>query len=113
MSTLAESWVNSPVNHLCLFLGHVHPVPQTSNPTLVPVAATHAVYLLNSTEKALFIFPSCVGRLLDPCHLLLSCAQRYVENANMMACYNELLQLEHGEVRSQFKLRCVSFCLLL
>uniref|UniRef100_A0A665VSK1 Phosphodiesterase n=1 Tax=Echeneis naucrates TaxID=173247 RepID=A0A665VSK1_ECHNA len=30
---------------------------------------------------------------------------RYVENANMMACYNELLQLEHGEVRSQFKLR--------
>uniref|UniRef100_A0A665VSG5 Phosphodiesterase n=1 Tax=Echeneis naucrates TaxID=173247 RepID=A0A665VSG5_ECHNA len=31
--------------------------------------------------------------------------RRYVENANMMACYNELLQLEHGEVRSQFKLR--------
>lgn len=31
--------------------------------------------------------------------------QRYVENANMMACYNELLQLEHGEVQSQFKLR--------
>ncbi|KAG7218276.1 hypothetical protein INR49_010334, partial [Caranx melampygus] len=24
-------------------------------------------------------------------------AVRYVENANMMACYNELLQLEHGE----------------
>lgn len=33
--------------------------------------------------------------------------QRYVENANMMACYNELLQLEHGEVQSQFKLRWV------
>ncbi|XP_070776731.1 high affinity cAMP-specific and IBMX-insensitive 3',5'-cyclic phosphodiesterase 8A isoform X2 [Enoplosus armatus] len=31
--------------------------------------------------------------------------RRYVENANMMACYNELLQLEHGEVRAQFKLR--------
>ncbi|CAF99802.1 unnamed protein product, partial [Tetraodon nigroviridis] len=31
--------------------------------------------------------------------------RRYVENANMMACYNELLQLEHGEVQSQFKLR--------
>uniref|UniRef100_A0AAQ6AGA2 Phosphodiesterase n=1 Tax=Amphiprion ocellaris TaxID=80972 RepID=A0AAQ6AGA2_AMPOC len=30
--------------------------------------------------------------------------RRYVENANMMACYNELLQLEHGEVRAQFKL---------
>lgn len=25
----------------------------------------------------------------------------------MMACYNELLQLEHGEVQSQFKLRWV------
>lgn len=34
--------------------------------------------------------------------------QRYVENANMMACYNELLQLEHGEVRAQFKLRWVA-----
>uniref|UniRef100_A0A7N8XJA3 Phosphodiesterase n=1 Tax=Mastacembelus armatus TaxID=205130 RepID=A0A7N8XJA3_9TELE len=31
--------------------------------------------------------------------------RRYVENANVMACYNELLQLEHGEVRAQFKLR--------
>uniref|UniRef100_A0A3P8YWF2 Phosphodiesterase n=1 Tax=Esox lucius TaxID=8010 RepID=A0A3P8YWF2_ESOLU len=31
--------------------------------------------------------------------------RRYVENTNMMACYNELLQLEHGEVRAQFKLR--------
>uniref|UniRef100_A0A8C2XEM2 Phosphodiesterase n=1 Tax=Cyclopterus lumpus TaxID=8103 RepID=A0A8C2XEM2_CYCLU len=30
---------------------------------------------------------------------------RYVENANTMACYNELVQLEHGEVRAQFKLR--------
>uniref|UniRef100_A0AAY4DH12 Phosphodiesterase n=1 Tax=Denticeps clupeoides TaxID=299321 RepID=A0AAY4DH12_9TELE len=30
---------------------------------------------------------------------------RYVENANMMACYNELIQLEHGEVRAKFKLR--------
>uniref|UniRef100_A0AAY4DGK4 Phosphodiesterase n=1 Tax=Denticeps clupeoides TaxID=299321 RepID=A0AAY4DGK4_9TELE len=31
--------------------------------------------------------------------------RRYVENANMMACYNELIQLEHGEVRAKFKLR--------
>ncbi|XP_061596423.1 high affinity cAMP-specific and IBMX-insensitive 3',5'-cyclic phosphodiesterase 8A isoform X3 [Cololabis saira] len=34
--------------------------------------------------------------------------RRYVENANMMACYNELLQLEHGEVLAQFKLRAGS-----
>ncbi|XP_024417453.3 high affinity cAMP-specific and IBMX-insensitive 3',5'-cyclic phosphodiesterase 8A isoform X3 [Desmodus rotundus] len=29
----------------------------------------------------------------------------YVENPSLMACYNELLQLEFGEVRSQLKLR--------
>ncbi|XP_063782051.1 high affinity cAMP-specific and IBMX-insensitive 3',5'-cyclic phosphodiesterase 8A isoform X1 [Pseudophryne corroboree] len=31
--------------------------------------------------------------------------RRYVENSNIMACYNELIQLEYGEVRAQFKLR--------
>uniref|UniRef100_A0A3B1JXH7 Phosphodiesterase n=1 Tax=Astyanax mexicanus TaxID=7994 RepID=A0A3B1JXH7_ASTMX len=31
--------------------------------------------------------------------------RRYVENSNMMACYNELIQLHHGEIRSQIKLR--------
>nr|XP_015107992.1 high affinity cAMP-specific and IBMX-insensitive 3',5'-cyclic phosphodiesterase 8A isoform X2 [Vicugna pacos] len=31
--------------------------------------------------------------------------RRYVENPSPMACYNELLQLEFGEVRSQLKLR--------
>ncbi|KAE8617927.1 hypothetical protein XENTR_v10009226 [Xenopus tropicalis] len=31
--------------------------------------------------------------------------RRYVENSNIMACYNELIQLEFGEVLAQFKLR--------
>ncbi|KAM4037124.1 high affinity cAMP-specific and IBMX-insensitive 3',5'-cyclic phosphodiesterase 8A isoform 2-T2 [Anomaloglossus baeobatrachus] len=31
--------------------------------------------------------------------------RRYVENPNVMACYNELIQLEYGEVRAQLKLR--------
>uniref|UniRef100_A0A8C4X5Q2 Phosphodiesterase n=2 Tax=Erpetoichthys calabaricus TaxID=27687 RepID=A0A8C4X5Q2_ERPCA len=31
--------------------------------------------------------------------------QIFAENNSIMACYNELIQLEHGEVRSQFKLR--------
>uniref|UniRef100_A0A3P9IJU9 Phosphodiesterase n=1 Tax=Oryzias latipes TaxID=8090 RepID=A0A3P9IJU9_ORYLA len=31
--------------------------------------------------------------------------QRFVENSSVAACYNELLQIEHGEVRCQFKLR--------
>ncbi|XP_051533150.1 high affinity cAMP-specific and IBMX-insensitive 3',5'-cyclic phosphodiesterase 8B-like isoform X1 [Myxocyprinus asiaticus] len=32
-------------------------------------------------------------------------SRRYVENSSVSACYNELIQLEHGEVRAQFKLR--------
>ncbi|XP_055479122.1 high affinity cAMP-specific and IBMX-insensitive 3',5'-cyclic phosphodiesterase 8A [Psammomys obesus] len=32
-------------------------------------------------------------------------SRRYIENPNIMACYNELLQLAFGEVRSQLKLR--------
>ncbi|XP_037689055.1 high affinity cAMP-specific and IBMX-insensitive 3',5'-cyclic phosphodiesterase 8A isoform X3 [Choloepus didactylus] len=31
--------------------------------------------------------------------------RRYIENPSIMACYNELIQLEFGEVRSQLKLR--------
>ncbi|XP_069622180.1 high affinity cAMP-specific and IBMX-insensitive 3',5'-cyclic phosphodiesterase 8A isoform X1 [Ranitomeya imitator] len=31
--------------------------------------------------------------------------RRYIENSNVMACYNELIQLEYGEVRAQLKLR--------
>ncbi|XP_021565729.1 high affinity cAMP-specific and IBMX-insensitive 3',5'-cyclic phosphodiesterase 8B isoform X4 [Carlito syrichta] len=31
--------------------------------------------------------------------------RRFMENSSIIACYNELLQIEHGEVRSQFKLR--------
>uniref|UniRef100_A0A452TE33 Phosphodiesterase n=1 Tax=Ursus maritimus TaxID=29073 RepID=A0A452TE33_URSMA len=31
--------------------------------------------------------------------------RRFMENSNIIACYNELIQIEHGEVRSQFKLR--------
>ncbi|KAG7477030.1 hypothetical protein MATL_G00089060, partial [Megalops atlanticus] len=32
-------------------------------------------------------------------------SRRFVENSSVSACYNELIQIEHGEVRSQFKLR--------
>ncbi|XP_067874402.1 high affinity cAMP-specific and IBMX-insensitive 3',5'-cyclic phosphodiesterase 8A isoform X2 [Heterodontus francisci] len=32
----------------------------------------------------------------------------YVENPSIIACYNELIQLEFGEVRAQFKLRACS-----
>ncbi|XP_048829020.1 high affinity cAMP-specific and IBMX-insensitive 3',5'-cyclic phosphodiesterase 8A-like [Brienomyrus brachyistius] len=32
----------------------------------------------------------------------------YVENPSVMSCYNELIQLEHGEVQAQFRLRACS-----
>uniref|UniRef100_A0A8C4XTQ7 Phosphodiesterase n=1 Tax=Falco tinnunculus TaxID=100819 RepID=A0A8C4XTQ7_FALTI len=32
-------------------------------------------------------------------------AVQFMENSSITACYNELVQIEHGEVRSQFKLR--------
>ncbi|XP_004647851.1 high affinity cAMP-specific and IBMX-insensitive 3',5'-cyclic phosphodiesterase 8B isoform X1 [Octodon degus] len=31
--------------------------------------------------------------------------RRFMENSSIIACYNELIQIEHGEVLSQFKLR--------
>uniref|UniRef100_A0A3Q3GZ72 Phosphodiesterase n=1 Tax=Labrus bergylta TaxID=56723 RepID=A0A3Q3GZ72_9LABR len=39
------------------------------------------------------------------CHLTSFRLQRFVENSSVSACYNELIQIEHGEVRCQFKLR--------
>ncbi|XP_062268716.1 high affinity cAMP-specific and IBMX-insensitive 3',5'-cyclic phosphodiesterase 8B isoform X2 [Platichthys flesus] len=44
----------------------------------------------------------------EPSVLPLLCAgfsRRFVENSSVSACYNELIQMEHGEVRCQFKLR--------
>nr|XP_061800551.1 high affinity cAMP-specific and IBMX-insensitive 3',5'-cyclic phosphodiesterase 8B-like [Nerophis lumbriciformis] len=44
----------------------------------------------------------------EPSVLPLLCAgfsRRFVENTSVSACYNELIQLEHGEVRCHFKLR--------
>uniref|UniRef100_A0A8C5E373 Phosphodiesterase n=1 Tax=Gouania willdenowi TaxID=441366 RepID=A0A8C5E373_GOUWI len=32
-------------------------------------------------------------------------SRRFVENSSVLACYNELVQIEHGEVRCHFKLR--------
>ncbi|KAF7650408.1 hypothetical protein LDENG_00126590, partial [Lucifuga dentata] len=32
-------------------------------------------------------------------------SRRFVENSSVSACFNELVQVEHGEVRCQFKLR--------
>uniref|UniRef100_A0A671LKL4 Phosphodiesterase n=1 Tax=Sinocyclocheilus anshuiensis TaxID=1608454 RepID=A0A671LKL4_9TELE len=56
--------------------------------------------------------PSSVSRQYAYCvifavlyNMSLSVSQRYLENSSVSVCYNELIQLEHGEVRAQFKLR--------
>lgn len=58
---------------------------------------------LSSKRKQNFIplsMEMCINELFLTFYL-----QRYVENSNIMACYNELIQLEFGEVQAQFKLR--------
>uniref|UniRef100_A0A667X559 Phosphodiesterase n=1 Tax=Myripristis murdjan TaxID=586833 RepID=A0A667X559_9TELE len=61
-------------------------------------ALCRSIRAVNSSENTVIV--AVVKRYVQ-----LTDTTRYVENANMMACYNELLQLEHGEVRAQFKLR--------
>ncbi|KAL8197272.1 UNVERIFIED_CONTAM: High affinity cAMP-specific and IBMX-insensitive 3',5'-cyclic phosphodiesterase 8A [Gekko kuhli] len=61
--------------------------------------------------KTLLLLVSCEGKHADREESsilpLISAGftRRYIENANITACYNELIQLEYGEVRAQFKLR--------
>ncbi|XP_041666290.1 high affinity cAMP-specific and IBMX-insensitive 3',5'-cyclic phosphodiesterase 8B isoform X1 [Cheilinus undulatus] len=56
----------------------------------------------------LAIVPQKAADQEEPSVLPLLCAgfsRRFVENSSVSACYNELIQIEHGEVRCQFKLR--------
>ncbi|RVE66107.1 hypothetical protein OJAV_G00123170 [Oryzias javanicus] len=50
-------------------------------------------------------FLSCVPDSADFPLSVVAQTQRFVESSSVAACYNELLQIEHGEVRCQFKLR--------
>uniref|UniRef100_A0A1A8ELB5 Phosphodiesterase n=4 Tax=Nothobranchius korthausae TaxID=1143690 RepID=A0A1A8ELB5_9TELE len=56
----------------------------------------------------LAVLPQKLPDQEEPSVLPLLCAgfsRRFVENSSVSACYNELIQIEHGEVRCQFKLR--------
>ncbi|XP_034094880.1 LOW QUALITY PROTEIN: high affinity cAMP-specific and IBMX-insensitive 3',5'-cyclic phosphodiesterase 8B [Gymnodraco acuticeps] len=56
----------------------------------------------------LAVLPQKAADQEEPSVLPLLCAgfsRRFVENSSVSACYNELIQIEHGEVRCQFKLR--------
>uniref|UniRef100_A0A8C2IY73 PDE8-like REC N-terminal domain-containing protein n=1 Tax=Cyprinus carpio TaxID=7962 RepID=A0A8C2IY73_CYPCA len=64
----------------------------------------------SSTSENTFIYYPCatVVHHEEPSVLPLLSAgfsRRYLENSSVSVCYNELIQLEHGEVRAQFKLR--------
>ncbi|XP_013884087.1 high affinity cAMP-specific and IBMX-insensitive 3',5'-cyclic phosphodiesterase 8B [Austrofundulus limnaeus] len=56
----------------------------------------------------LAVVPQKLSDQEEPSVLPLLCAgfsRRFVENSSVSVCYNELIQIEHGEVRCQFKLR--------
>ncbi|KAI4816542.1 hypothetical protein KUCAC02_008865, partial [Chaenocephalus aceratus] len=56
----------------------------------------------------LAVLPQKAADQEEPSVLPLLCAgfsRRFVENSSVSACYNELIQIDHGEVRCQFKLR--------
>uniref|UniRef100_A0A8C8ETV3 Phosphodiesterase n=1 Tax=Oncorhynchus tshawytscha TaxID=74940 RepID=A0A8C8ETV3_ONCTS len=62
--------------------------------------------LIRATKRSEHtVILAVVPQTLISLSLSLSLSQRYVENSSVSACYNELLQIEHGEVRCQFKLR--------
>ncbi|XP_066501298.1 high affinity cAMP-specific and IBMX-insensitive 3',5'-cyclic phosphodiesterase 8B isoform X2 [Hoplias malabaricus] len=56
----------------------------------------------------LAVVPQIPSDQEEPSVLPLLCSgfsRRFMENTSVSACYNELIQIEHGEVRAQFKLR--------
>lgn len=66
----------------------------------LPVLTDHILGTLKSYPNPSLSFRSVFNRTLF--------FQRFVENANVGACHNELLMLEHGEVQSMFKLRATT-----
>ncbi|KAK7895908.1 hypothetical protein WMY93_021233 [Mugilogobius chulae] len=75
-----------------------------------PEAVCRLIRATKPSEKAviLAVVPQMPPDQDEPSVLPLLCAgfsRRFVENSSVSACYNELLQIEHGEVRCQFKLR--------
>uniref|UniRef100_A0A673BLP0 Phosphodiesterase n=1 Tax=Sphaeramia orbicularis TaxID=375764 RepID=A0A673BLP0_9TELE len=70
----------------------------------------HEIIVIDGRHSRYFE-PEAVCRLLratkpsENTVILAVVPQKFVENSSVSACYNELIQIEHGEVRCQFKLR--------
>uniref|UniRef100_A0A8C9TIW0 Phosphodiesterase n=1 Tax=Scleropages formosus TaxID=113540 RepID=A0A8C9TIW0_SCLFO len=80
----------------------------------------HEVIVIDARQTCYFDPEAVCRTLVVWCHeisthlvsllaiFLLACCfvfQRFLENSSVSACYNELIQIERGEVRLQFKLR--------
>uniref|UniRef100_A0A4X2LTG0 Phosphodiesterase n=1 Tax=Vombatus ursinus TaxID=29139 RepID=A0A4X2LTG0_VOMUR len=63
-------------------------------------AVCRSIRATNPSEHTVIL--AVVSHMLS---FILFLFQRFMENSSITACYNELIQIEHGEVRSQFKLR--------
>ncbi|KAM8872562.1 high affinity cAMP-specific and IBMX-insensitive 3',5'-cyclic phosphodiesterase 8B isoform 2-T2 [Synchiropus picturatus] len=75
-----------------------------------PEAVCRSIRATKSSENTviLAVVPQRPADQDEPSVLPLLCAgfsRRLVENHSVTSCYNELLQVEHGEVRCHFKLR--------
>ncbi|CAJ1070457.1 high affinity cAMP-specific and IBMX-insensitive 3'%2C5'-cyclic phosphodiesterase 8B isoform X1 [Xyrichtys novacula] len=75
-----------------------------------PEAVCRLIRATKPSENSviLAVVPQKVADQEEPSVLPLLCAgfsRRFLENSSVTTCYNELIQIEHGEVRCQFKLR--------
>ncbi|XP_036590804.1 high affinity cAMP-specific and IBMX-insensitive 3',5'-cyclic phosphodiesterase 8A isoform X2 [Trichosurus vulpecula] len=89
-------------HHDIIIIDHRHPRQ------LDAVALCRSIRTTKSSENTVIVGVVRRGEREEASIMPLIAAgftRRYIENSNIMACYNELIQLEYGEVRSQLKLR--------
>ncbi|XP_027707882.1 high affinity cAMP-specific and IBMX-insensitive 3',5'-cyclic phosphodiesterase 8A isoform X2 [Vombatus ursinus] len=89
-------------HHDIIIIDHRHPRQ------LDAVALCRSIRTTKSSENTVIVAVVRRGEREEASIMPLIAAgftRRYIENCNIMACYNELIQLEFGEVRSQLKLR--------
>uniref|UniRef100_A0A9J8DLA9 Phosphodiesterase n=1 Tax=Cyprinus carpio carpio TaxID=630221 RepID=A0A9J8DLA9_CYPCA len=65
----------------------------------------HDLIIMDHRHSRYFDAEALCRYVYSTCVCVSVVTQRYVENSNMMSCYNELIQLHHGEIRAQIKLR--------
>uniref|UniRef100_A0A671RIL0 Phosphodiesterase n=1 Tax=Sinocyclocheilus anshuiensis TaxID=1608454 RepID=A0A671RIL0_9TELE len=89
-------------HHEIVIIDGRHSQPQRTLLSIIHVLQTSFMFLL-----LIFLSRSPSDQEEPSVLPLLSAglSRRYLENSSVSTCYNELIQIEHGEVRAQFKLR--------